>query len=114
MGGFGSGTWSRGYKRPTLDDVYRVDIRWLWRHNLLWTWESVQPTMELEWTPCYYGGDRPWFRCPACDRRVAILYGADTGWWCRHCMQLPYASQQATREERLQRKARKVRERLGA
>ena len=30
----------------------------------------------LETTPCHYGGNRYWFRCPAkeCGRRVAVLY----------------------------------------
>jgi Transposase DDE domain len=33
----------------------------------------------LEWTPCNYGGARPWFLCPmdGCRRRVAVLYAGD-------------------------------------
>ena len=32
--------------------------------------------IQLDWTPCHYGGSRPWFRCPTkgCGLRVAILY----------------------------------------
>lgn len=25
----------------------------------------------VEWTPCTFGGDRPWLLCPGCGRRVA-------------------------------------------
>jgi hypothetical protein len=55
----------------------------------------------VEWTPCTYGGNRPWFICPArgCYWRVAILYSADTI-ACRHCHDLTYASQQASGKDR--------------
>ena len=75
----------------------------------------VQSTIPLVWTPCNYGGRRPWFRCPQCFRRVAVLWGRDlTAMWCRHCVQLPYASQQATAHDRRYRTLRKLRARLGA
>lgn len=35
--------------------------------------------------------ERPWFRCPRCPRcwqRVAVLYGADKRFLCRHCYRL--------------------------
>ena len=38
----------------------------------------------LSWTLCQYGGARPWFLCPSCRRRVAILYGGAV-FACRHC-----------------------------
>jgi hypothetical protein len=42
--------------------------------------------VRLTWTPCNYGGRRPWFLCPAvgCGRRIAVLYGGESGqpiWW---------------------------------
>ena len=42
--------------------------------------------VRLDWTPCQYGGARPWFLCPAdgCGRRVAILFGGAV-FACRHC-----------------------------
>jgi hypothetical protein len=39
-------------------------------------WKEIKQTVWLTWTPCHYGGQRPWWRCPGCDRRVAVLYGA--------------------------------------
>ena len=34
----------------------------------------VNDEIEVERTPCHYGGTRPWFRCPRCARRCAVLY----------------------------------------
>jgi hypothetical protein len=61
----------------------------------------------------HYGGQRPWFRCPGCQRRVAVLCGYDTLFLCRHCYQLPYTSQYETRLDRLYRKMRKLQDRRG-
>lgn len=57
-------------------------------------WRPVNQTIPYERTPCHYGGERHWFLCPNCNRRVAVLYGADVLFLCRHCYRLPYASQQ--------------------
>lgn len=69
--------------------------------------------MRLAWTPCHFGGERAWFRCPAlgCGRRVAILYGGAI-FACRHCHELVYPSQRETDFDRLARKADRIRERL--
>ena len=70
--------------------------------------------VRLDWTPCQYGGARPWFLCPArgCGRRVAILYGGAV-FACRHCYRLAYESQRARDYDRLAGRADKVRRRLG-
>jgi hypothetical protein len=154
MGGPGSGNWYRWDKRTTLDEVKRLDVRWLHRQGYLqpWVratvtwhrgghqtgsvsvamvdgrlvvqcryrqrgteaWEDVRQVITLAWTACHYGGQRPWFLCPGCQRRVAVLCGDGKWFLCRHCYQLPYGSQQETAEGRLLRKVRKLRERLGA
>ena len=36
-------------------------------------WQPVTQQIALERTPCNYGGSRPWFLCPRCNRRIAIL-----------------------------------------
>ena len=77
-------------------------------------WQSVEERVVIDRTPCNFGGERQWFRCPHCDRRVAVLYGADVRFLCRHCYGLPYGSQQETYLDRMMRKARKIRGRLGA
>ena len=77
-------------------------------------WEDVEQAISFDRTPCNYGGFRTWFLCPHCRRRVALIYGAGKYFLCRHCYNLTYASQQENRADRLMRKARKIRERLGA
>lgn len=49
-----------------------------------------------EATPCHFGGQRWWFRCPACSRRCRILYLPFDGsmFACRQCHRLTYPSQQ--------------------
>ena len=77
-------------------------------------WENVEQVVSFERTPCNYGGHRTWFLCPRCWRRVAVLYGAGKYFWCRYCYDLTYSSQQESKPDRLMRKARKIRKRLGA
>ena len=77
--------------------------------------EPLRYTVRVEWTRCHYGGNRPWFCCPAkgCGRRCAVLYGGRV-FACRSCHQLAYSSQSENRSSRLMRKADKIRARLGA
>lgn len=61
-------------------------------------------------TVCHLGGVRPWFICPWCQRRCAILYGlsSDGYFACRVCLRLGYASECEDRSGRLWRKQRKL------
>ena len=77
-------------------------------------WEDVEQEIHLDQTPCNYGGFQKWFLCPGCGKRVAILYGPGKYFLCRHCYNLVYASQLENRIDRMFRKARKIRKRLGA
>ncbi len=67
--------------------------------------------VEIDHTPCTYGGSRPWFRCPGadCSRRVAILYVAEIGPLCRHCLGLAYQVCREDLASRLFRKAIRIR-----
>ena len=78
-------------------------------------WEEVEEAVALEWTPCNFGGERPWFVCPgvACGRRVAILYVQGKYFLCRHCYDLRYESQREDKMDRALRRAQKIRKRLG-
>ena len=60
---------------------------------------KTQP-VELQTTPCRYGGVRYWFSCPRCDRRCGCLYIAprDSRWACRKCHDLTYKSAQTAHE----------------
>lgn len=70
--------------------------------------------IRIETTPCHYGGQRWWFRCPGddCGRRVRLLYG-DWDFRCRQCQQLNYRSQYEPRWKRLRQKAQDIRLKLG-
>jgi hypothetical protein len=76
-------------------------------------WEPVEETIWFDWTPCHYGGQRLWLRCPGCARRVAVLCGYGERFLCRQCCRLPYASQQRGFSDRMMAQARKIRQRLG-
>ena len=77
-------------------------------------WSDVANTVDLEWTDCHYGGQRPWFQCPNryCGKRVAILYIGDSI-GCRQCRGLVYESQRENECNRSSRAADKLRDRLG-
>ena len=75
-------------------------------------WQEKHYPVAVGWTLCPFGGNRAWFRCPACGRRAAILYGADV-FACRHCLQLAYESQREAPHYRALRKAQGIHEKLG-
>jgi hypothetical protein len=68
--------------------------------------------IPIERTACPYGGLRAWFRC-ACGGRVAVLFDAGGGFFCRKCLRLGYACQQVTRRWRSIDRAQTIRMRLG-
>ena len=68
--------------------------------------------VTLNWTACHLGGQRPWFMCPRCGQRVAILYAGES-FACRRCHDLAYPSQREGEFHRALRRARKIQRRLG-
>ena len=82
-------------------------------------WSDVEQRVPIAWTPCRFGGERPWFVCSVasngvyCGRRVTKLYGAGRLFACRHCYRLAYASQQESAHQRGLGKSQKIRMRLG-
>ena len=113
----GSLSWSRGGEQ-TGSIRYRVEqerLVLMYRHRFYGDeWRDMEERVWFDRTPCNYGGERLWFLCPHCDRRVAVLYGAGVRFLCRHCYGLPYGSQNEAYLDRMHRKARKIRKRLGA
>jgi len=82
-------------------------------------WMDVEQPVPIIWTPCRYGGQRPYFCCPGvvsrihCGRRAIKLYSGGKYFLCRHCYNLAYSSQSETRADRLLRRANKRRMALG-
>src|SRR5262245_6378563 len=68
----------------TLHDAVELSYRY--------TGDPPQYRIPVTWTPCPYGGRRPWLVCPtmACGRRVAKLYLCDGSFRCRGCHRLTY------------------------
>jgi hypothetical protein len=85
------------------------------RNSVSDEWNRKTQTVELQTTPCYFGGSRQWFLCPSkgCGKRVAKLYFSGSHFACRHCLDIHHQSQHEARHDRLARKAHKLRERLG-
>lgn len=94
MGGLLSGRPAGGGKRTT-EELRGVDVRELARAGLIapGARELEGAALRLEWTPCNFGGERPWFVCPGCGRRAAILYEDGGRLLCRRCLDLAYRSQ---------------------
>lgn len=74
--------------------------------------EGKDYPVTITWAPCHLGGNRPWFLCPCCGRRVAKLYSS-TLFACRHCLRLNYASQQANKRDRATDRSWSLRRALG-
>jgi len=55
--------------------------------------QAVSDDVRVVQTACNYGGTRPWFQCPRCTKRVAVLYLRSGRFMCRHCGGVVYASQ---------------------
>ena len=73
--------------------------------------------VPLDWTSCcHFGGERPWWKCPSCDRRCAVLYLIGSyPFRCRISAALTYTTSQGGEFTRTMQEVRKGREeaRLG-
>lgn len=95
------------------DDGRRVTLAYQWTpYNS--EPRSVHCTLWIERTRCNYGGSRPWFLCPSCGRRCAVVYfGAPGGCYaCRSCLRVAYLSQSEDEMGRLWRRQRKIERKL--
>jgi hypothetical protein len=92
----------------------------IYRHRVYGDeWENTREPINITWTACNFGGERPWFMCPGvvngvvCGRRVAVLYGPGRYFLCRHCYDLNYQSQREDSAHRSLSRAQEIRKRLG-
>lgn len=75
--------------------------------------DAISQSIWMESLACALGGHRRWFACPACGRRVAVLYGAGRLFACRRCKGLSYTSQGESGDDRAARRADRIRKQLG-
>jgi hypothetical protein len=73
----------------------------------------VAEHVSIERTACPYGSTRPWFSCPRCAQRVAVLYLRRGYFACRHCQRVAYSSQSDDQLDRMWRRQQKIEKRLG-
>ena len=76
--------------------------------------EAVKQRIYFTWSPCNYGGERIWFKCPHCGRRRAVVYGAGKYFACRKCYNLTYETCNESKRDRLSSKANKLRKKIRA
>jgi len=82
------------------------------RHNLLG--RHVSQAVPILRTACQYGGTRPWFGCPHCGSRVAVLLLRGGGFGCKRCVMASYTSQRESGVDGAERALRKASQRLDA
>lgn len=110
-------TWSRRGEKIAAIQVFVKNTNAVllsYRHrDAEYNWTDHNYPIQIVWSPCNYGGTRPWFLCPVlgCNRRVAVLYGGEI-FACRHCNRLDYKSQSESASTRATRRADKLREKL--
>lgn len=75
--------------------------------------ESFRYSVNLVYSSCNYGGQRPWLQCPQCYRRVGKLMISNKIFACRHCGDLAYQSQRDKDQYRYLNRAQNLRKRLG-
>ncbi len=119
MGGYGSGRQS---DKRTTNQVSSINVKDLGaadrlhgsvRFRYMLNGKPIEHTVQLTQTACHYGGVRHWFRCDYCQGRVGVLYLSGGQCACRKCFNLAYKSEQETKQDRLFRKAGKIRGLLG-
>lgn len=112
-GNWSAWRWWNSYTRDETGSVSilaergRIDLRYQ-RGD-----QPVISPIRLTYTPCHYGGSRPWFICPNCWRRCGVIAFGRGGWACRECLHLAYSCEAEDAMGRLWRKQGKLEARLG-
>ena len=74
--------------------------------------EAIVERIKISKTRPHLGGERCWFLCPGCDRRITALYQVKY-FRCRHCHDLRYQSQRETPRFRAISRIQRLRMKLG-
>lgn len=107
-------------RRADTDELLFLDVRDLKRDGFIDQGEEqLEGIAPLAWTSCNFGGSRPWFVCPGCDQRAAILYWDEEEvpageLLCWRCLDLGYQSQREGPIERAKKRVEKARARLSS
>lgn len=77
------------------------------------TGEVIDQRLQTQTSPCHLGGQRYWFTCPRCSKRVAVLYAPGRYFACQQRCGLGYAQQKEGAVDRASTRVDKLRKRLG-
>ena len=101
--------------RPVVGISIRVDLNqgMVLPYRMKSTIEVVEQQVQTQTSLCHLGGQRHWFTCPRCRKRVAVLYAPGRYFACRQCGGLGYAAQKEGAGDRASTKADKLRKLLG-
>jgi len=98
-GGRNSWSWNRGGE-PVGSIMFIVTKQAVRLEYSISGADASQTIMRAD-TACHYGGTRPWFSCPVCQRRAAVLYMRGGRFACRHCQRVSYATQSGSSHDRV-------------
>ncbi len=113
--------WTRGGGEPAgtivtiMDhDRPRLTLVYSTRRAGETDWTPRTAHVWLDVTPCHYGGERTWLRCPHCHTRRAVLFSVDGAFACRGRHDLAYASTREDEAGACDRRIRAIADRLGS
>ena len=96
-GSSGTWTWRFGYADSASINWMTSESSVTLRYGIKRTGEQLAYDVDLDRTPCNFGGSRAWFLCVGCDRRCRVLSLSRTYFICRECAGLTYTSRRASR-----------------
>lgn len=101
--------WTSGCVNEVRFAAGRACIAVAWRDR---SGDPQTQRIDIRWTPCRFGGRRPWFECGSCHRQVVKVYLTRGSWACRRCSGLNYECQMS-RDPSVSHRAMRLRRRLG-
>lgn len=107
--------WSRGDEPAgsiTIETQTRSNITLRYSTTINDKSKSIVQPVALTYTPCHFGNNRPWFLCPGCSKRIALLYFRWGLFRCRTCQKASYSSQSEDSIDRLWRRQSKLESKL--
>jgi hypothetical protein len=76
--------------------------------------DSASGSINLDRTPCRYGGTRAWLVCPDCGSRRVVLYlSTSQGFQCRDSLDLAYTTSQLSKTNRRFVRMHRLADRVG-
>lgn len=86
---------AENYQKININDLVRKANKEI-KHRILESRiEVLDLRLKLSTSPTRFSGERYWFLCPGCDRRVGTIYRhpISSQFGCRICLRVPYKKQ---------------------